>query len=63
MWVNLLGAEGAKQMLFTGDRITGREAADVGLVLKAVPDDALDDSVEEMAQRMAGMPINQLAMQ
>lgn len=63
MWVYRLGAERAKRMLFTGDRITGREAADMGLVLKAVPPDRLDDAVEELAARMASVPINQLAMQ
>ena len=50
-------------MLFTGDKISGREAADMGLVLKAVPADQLEDAVEEMAARMASVPINQLAMQ
>ena len=63
MWVYRLGAERAKRMLFTGDKISGREAADMGLVLKAVPADQLDDAVEEMAARMATVPINQLAMQ
>ena len=63
MWVYRLGAEKAKRMLFTGDRITGREAADMGLVLKAVPDGDLDAEVEAMAVRMAGVPVNQLAMQ
>ncbi len=63
MWVYRLGAERAKRMLFTGDKISGREAADMGLVLEAVPDAALDDRVEELAARMASVPINQLAMQ
>lgn len=63
MWVYRLGAERAKRMLFTGDRITGREAADMGLVLKAVPAADLDDEVERLAARMASVPINQLAMQ
>lgn len=63
MWVYRLGAERAKRMLFTGDKITGREAADMGLVLKAVPPDQLDDAVEDLATRMATVPINQLAMQ
>ncbi|MCB1365613.1 MAG: crotonase/enoyl-CoA hydratase family protein [Rhodobacteraceae bacterium] len=63
MWVYRLGAERAKRMLFTGDRITGREAADMGLVLKAVPADRLDDAVEDLAARMATVPVNQLAMQ
>lgn len=63
MWVYRLGPERAKRMLFTGDKITGREAADMGLVLEAVPSDKLDDRVEELAARMATVPINQLAMQ
>ena len=63
MWVYRLGAEKAKRMLFTGDKITGREAADMGLILDAVPSDELDDAVEAMASRMASVPVNQLAMQ
>lgn len=63
MWVYRLGAERAKRMLFTGDRISGKEAAEMGLVLKAVPVEQLDDAVEEMAARMATVPVNQLAMQ
>ncbi|HCE72670.1 crotonase/enoyl-CoA hydratase family protein [Ruegeria pomeroyi] len=63
MWVYRLGAERAKRMLFTGDKITGRQAADMGLVLEAVPAEHLDDRVEELAARMATVPINQLAMQ
>lgn len=62
MWVYRLGPEKAKRMMFTGDKITGVEAAEMGLVLKAVPEDALDDAVEELAARMAGVPTNQLAM-
>jgi enoyl-CoA hydratase len=63
MWVYRLGPEKAKRMLFTGDKVTGKEAADMGLVLKSVPDDRLDHEVESLAERMATVPINQLAMQ
>ncbi|MCA8868021.1 MAG: crotonase/enoyl-CoA hydratase family protein [Rhodobacteraceae bacterium] len=63
MWVYRLGAEKAKRMLFTGDRINGQEAADIGLILKAVPPERLDDEVEKLAERMASVPINQLVMQ
>ena len=63
MWVYRLGAEKAKRMLLTGDTITGVEAAAMGLVLEAVPADALDTRVRELAQRMAGVPKNQLMMQ
>lgn len=63
MWVYRLGPEKAKRMMFTGDKITGREAEEMGLVLKAAPEDRLDAEVEALAGRMATVPINQLAMQ
>ena len=63
MWVYRLGPEKAKRMMFTGDKISGREAAEMGLVLKSVPDDQLDAEVEVLAARMASVPVNQLAMQ
>ena len=63
MWVYRLGPERAKRMLFTGDTISGREAAEIGLVLKAVPEEDLDSEVEALLDRMVSVPINQLAMQ
>ncbi len=63
MWVYRLGPERAKRMLLTGDLIDGAEAKSMGLVLEAVPADELDDRVEALAQRMAGVPRNQLMMQ
>lgn len=62
MWTFRLGPEKAKRMVLTGDKITGREAAEMGLVLKSVPADRLDDEIEALAERMATIPINQLAM-
>jgi enoyl-CoA hydratase len=63
MWVQRLGPEKAKRMMLTGDKITGREAEDMGLILKAVPEDQLDNETDALARRMASVPINQLAMQ
>jgi enoyl-CoA hydratase len=63
MWVYRLGAERAKRMLLTGDLISGREAAEMGLVLESVPLERLDDRVLALAERMAGVPKNQLMMQ
>ena len=63
MWVYRLGAERAKRMLFTGDKVDGREAKAMGLVQDAVPEDRLDDAVEALAERIAGVPVNQLMMQ
>ena len=63
MWVYRLGAEKAKRMLLTGDTIDGMQAAAWGLVLEAVPVSQLDVRVDELADRIAGVPTNQLAMQ
>ncbi len=63
MWVYRLGPEKAKRMLFTGDRVDGREAEAMGLVHKAVPAAALDAEVERLAERIATVPVNQLMMQ
>jgi enoyl-CoA hydratase len=63
MWVYKLGAERAKRMLFTGDRIKGPECERLGLVLKSVPPERLDAEVEALAGRMASVPVNQLMMQ
>ena len=63
MWVYRLGAEKAKRMLLTGDTIEGRTAAEWGLVLEAVPPADLDARVKELADRVAGVPVNQLVMQ
>jgi enoyl-CoA hydratase len=63
MWVYRLGAEKAKRMLLTGDLVDGREAKAMGLVLDAVPERELEGRVVALAQRMAGVPRNQLMMQ
>lgn len=62
MWVYRLGIENAKRMLFTGDLISGREAADMGLVQCSVPADALDAEVQGLCDRIKGVPRNQLMM-
>ena len=63
MWVYRIGAERAKRMLLTGDTIDGATAAAWGLVVEAVPAAELDAAVERLADRIAGVPTNQLVMQ
>ena len=57
-----LGPQRAKRMLFTGDLIDGRTAADWGLALQSVPATELDTAVVALADRIAGVPKNQLMM-
>lgn len=53
MWVYNVGPQWAKRFLFTGDTITGRDAATIGLVLESVEDDELDGHVDSLARRIA----------
>ncbi|MDE0111050.1 MAG: crotonase/enoyl-CoA hydratase family protein [Albidovulum sp.] len=62
MWVYRVGPEQAKRMLFTGDVIDGKEAERIGLVLKSVPEEDLGPEVEALAERIASIPSNHLAM-
>ncbi len=62
MWVYRMGLEHAKRYLLTGDEIPAPEAARIGLILEAVPDDALQEHVSGLAGRMARLPLNQLQM-
>ncbi|MEP7019362.1 MAG: crotonase/enoyl-CoA hydratase family protein [Pseudonocardiales bacterium] len=62
MWAHRLGDQRAKRLLFTGDTISGAEAADWGLVVEAPPADELDERAENLVNRIARLPINQLVM-
>lgn len=57
-----LGLERAKRYLLTGDELPAPEAAEVGLILECVPDAELADRSNQLAGRMALMPLNQLQM-
>ena len=62
MWVYRLGAEKAKQMLFTGDLISGTKAEEIGLIFQSVPLEELDETVNQLTNRIKGVPKNQLMM-
>ncbi|AOS79558.1 MULTISPECIES: crotonase/enoyl-CoA hydratase family protein [Hydrogenophaga] len=62
MWTYRLGPTRAKQLMFTGDVIDGRTAADWGLANEAVPRDELDARALALAERIAGVPRSHLAM-
>jgi len=58
MWPLIMPFGAAKWYLMTGDRISGTEAARLGMVLKAVPADQLVDEATTAARRLAdGAPL------
>lgn len=53
MWTYHVGPQWAKRLLCTGDKITGRDAARIGLVMESWPADELDEAVTAFARRVA----------
>lgn len=62
MWTHRLGPLRAKQMMFTGDVISGAQAADWGLANYAVEEAELETATMQLAERIAGVPRSHLAM-
>jgi enoyl-CoA hydratase len=62
MWIYRVGFEKTKRYLFTGDEIPAPEAARIGLILEAVPEQRLLEHALGLARRMALLPLNQLQM-
>jgi len=62
MWTFRLGPARAKQLMFTGDLISGAQAAEWGLANIAVPEAELDAAADALARRIAGVPRSHLAM-
>ena len=61
MWIYRLGLTRVKEHSLTGRPLSGREAADVGLINRAVPFADLERTVREEAERLAQVPPSQLA--
>jgi len=62
MWTFKLGPVRAKQLMFTGDMIDGRTAAEWGLANQSVPPAELEAATMKLANRIAGVPKSHLAM-
>jgi enoyl-CoA hydratase len=62
LWAHRVGAQRAKRLLFTGDSLSGDEAVEWGLAIEAPPPEELDERTEILAERIARVPVNQLAM-
>lgn len=52
MWLYLCGPQWAKRLLLTGDSLTGKDAAQIGLVMKSVPADQLEAETMRLAARL-----------
>jgi enoyl-CoA hydratase len=61
MWLYRLGLTRAKEFALTGKPLSGREAADCGLINRAVPFTELEAEVRKTATQLASIPLSQLS--
>jgi enoyl-CoA hydratase len=61
MWIYRLGLTRAKEYALTGRPLSGREAADCGLINAAVPFAELEETVLRRARQLASIPLSQLS--
>ena len=62
MWAYRLGPARAKQLMFTGDVISGKQAGEWGLANYVVPESELEAKTRDLAERIAGVPSSHLHM-
>lgn len=60
IWPQLIGYARAKHYLFTGEKLTGKTAAEIGLIHAALPGEELDAAVEAYVDRLSQMPAQSL---
>jgi len=61
MWIYRLGLTKAKEYALTGRPLSGRQAAEIGLINAAVPFERLEATVRTAAQQLASIPLSQLS--
>jgi enoyl-CoA hydratase len=61
MWIYRLGLAKAKEYALTGKAVAGKEAAEIGLINKAVPFAELEAEVARQADQLASVPVSQLS--
>ena len=62
LWAHRVGHQRAARLLFTGDLISGAQAAEWGLAIEAHPAEAVHERGEALIQRIARVPVNQLIL-
>jgi len=57
-----IGLRATKDLAFTGRLLPAGEAAEMGLVNEAIPDDALDDRVADLVETLRDRPTESIAL-
>lgn len=62
LWPMKIGMSRTKELLFTGDMVSGAKAAEIGIATHCVPRDQLEQHVLDLAQRIAMIPLDALTI-
>ena len=62
IWPLVIGMRKAKELYYTGDNVTGREAQEIGMINYAWPKDELEERTVEFADRIANLSADHLAI-
>ncbi len=60
VWAHRIGVQRAARLLFTGDCLSGAQAAEWGLAIESCPPAELDERTEALVARIARVPVTQL---
>ena len=58
----LVGLARATALTFLGDKVSAKDAVDMGMIYKAVPDEEFEAAVEKIASKLASMPTKGLGL-
>lgn len=58
----LIGIQKSLALMMTGDRISAKEAEDMNMIYKAIPDDQFSSYVHEFSSKIASMPTKGLVL-
>jgi len=56
LWPMAIGIHRAKEYLMTGDPVPAKVASEIGLINRCMPDEELDDFVQNMAEKLMALP-------
>src|SRR5690606_9963906 len=58
----IIGFQRASALMMTGDKVTARAAADMGMIYKWFPDESFEEESKNMARQLAIMPTKALGL-
>lgn len=62
MWIYRLGLTKAKEYALTGKPLSGKQAAEIGLINTSVPFGELEETIRRLALQLSSLPASQLAV-